>query len=160
MTHNPNSSDEFKEEDSSQENCEIDQEEFKEEYKKLHRHDRKMIRGFMRGFGRMIILWLISKKKQHGYEIMTQLYEATAFTNKMPSASMIYPVLHSLEQKRLIKGSWEYHGKRRVKYYEITTEGKESLERIKKMITKSQKLSKTNLYQEFMEDMFSMKKRD
>lgn len=160
MTPDSNSPDEFNEKDDSQDNQKLDRETFEEEYKKLHRHDRKMIRGFMRGFGKIIILWLISKKRQHGYEIMTQLHEATSFTGKMPSASMIYPVLHTLEKKGLINGSWEYHGKRRVKYYEITTEGKESLERIKKMINKSQEMSKTNLYREFMEDMFYMKKTD
>jgi DNA-binding PadR family transcriptional regulator len=124
--------------------------------KNMKRHDRKMIRGFMRGFGKIIILWLISKNRQHGYEIMTQLHEASPFSSKMPSTSMIYPVLHGLERKGLIKGSWEHHGKRKVKYYEITKEGEESLERIRNLVSKGHKLGKTNLYQEFMEDMFSL----
>ncbi|HTX61642.1 MAG TPA: PadR family transcriptional regulator [Methanobacterium sp.] len=124
--------------------------------KNIPRHERKMIRGFMRGFGKIIILWLISKKRQHGYEIMTQLHEASP-SNKMPSTSMIYPVLHKLEKKGLIKGSWEHHGKRKVKYYEITPEGEESLERIRKLVSRGQDLGRTNLYQEFMEDMFYLK---
>jgi len=124
--------------------------------KNMKRHDRKMIRGFMRGFGKIIILWLISKNRQHGYEIMTQLHEASPFSSKMPSTSMIYPVLHGLERKGLIKGSWEHHGKRKVKYYEITKEGEESLERIRNLVSKGHELGKTNLYQEFMEDMFSL----
>jgi PadR family transcriptional regulator PadR len=123
--------------------------------KNMKLHERKMIRGFMRGFGKIIILWLISKNRQHGYEIMTQLHEASP-SSKMPSTSMIYPVLHGLERKGLIKGSWEHHGKRKVKYYEITKEGEESLERIRKMVSKGQELGKANLYQEFMEDMFSL----
>ncbi len=89
---------------------------------------------------------------------MTQLHESTSVDTKMPSASMIYPVLHGLERKGLIKGTWEYHGKRKVKYYEITSEGKESLERIKKLVSRSQELGRTNLYQEFVEDIFSLKK--
>jgi PadR family transcriptional regulator, regulatory protein PadR len=124
--------------------------------KNMKRHDRKMIRGFMRGFGKIIILWLISKNRQHGYEIMTQLHEASPFSSKMPSTSMIYPVLHGLERKGLIKGSWEHHGKRKVKYYEITKEGEESLERIRNLVSKGHELGKANLYQEFMEDMFSL----
>ena len=87
--------------------------EFEHDVKKMPRHERKMIRGFMRGFGKIIILWLISKKPQHGYEIMTQLHEASPFSKKMPSTSMIYPVLHKLEKKGLINGTWEHHGKRK-----------------------------------------------
>lgn len=125
--------------------------------KNMKRHERKMLRGFMRGFGKIIILWLISKNRQHGYDIMTQLHEASPLSSKMPSTSMIYPVLHGLERKGLIKGNWEHHGKRKVKYYEITKEGEESLERIRELVSKSPDSGKTNLYQEFMEDMFSLK---
>lgn len=131
--------------------------EFNYEIKNMPKHERKMIRGFMRGFGKIIILWLISKKPQHGYEIMTQLHEASPLSSKMPSTSMIYPVLHKLEKNGLIKGTWEHHGKRKVKYYEITPEGEESLNRIRKMVSKGQKFGKTNLYQDFMEDMFYLK---
>lgn len=157
--HDKNYHDELDQKDNS-ENPDIDKKTFKEEYKKLHRHDRKMIRGFMRGFGEIIILWLISKDRQHGYDIMTQLHRASSLDTKMPNASMIYPILHRLENKGLINGRWEFHGKKKVKYYEITSEGIESLDRIKGLINKSQKLGKTNLYQEFMEDMFSLKKKD
>ena len=131
--------------------------EFNHEIKNMPKHERKMIRGFMRGFGKIIILWLISKKPQHGYEIMTHLHEASPLSSKMPSTSMIYPVLHKLENQGLIKGTWEHHGKRKVKYYEITPEGEESLNRIKKMVSKGHEFGKTNLYKDFMEDMFSLK---
>ena len=57
----------------------------------------------------------------------------------------------------MIKGTWEYHGKRKVKYYEITKEGKKSLERIRGLVSKGKNMGRTNLYQEFMEDMFSLK---
>ncbi|MEN6592151.1 MAG: PadR family transcriptional regulator [Methanobacterium sp.] len=158
MREDSNSPDGSNLRDNSLENIETDKKTFKEEIKNLSRTDKKMIRGFMRGFGKIIILWLISKNRQHGYEIMTQLHNAASVDTKMPSASMIYPVLHGLERKGLIKGTWEHHGKRKVKYYEITSEGKESLERIKNLISKRQDPGETNLYQEFMEDMFSLKK--
>lgn len=125
--------------------------------KDLPKYDKKMIRGFMRGFGKIIILWLISKNRQHGYEIMTQLHNAASVDTKMPSASMIYPVLHGLERKGLIKGTWEHHGKRKVKYYEITREGEESLDRIRKVAAKDKELGRSNIHKEFMEDMFSLK---
>lgn len=145
-------------EEDSNSSHELDQEnEFESDFKSMPRHERKMIRGFMRGFGKIIILWLISKDRQHGYEIMTHLHEASPLNNKMPSTSMIYPVLHKLEKKGLIKGTWEHHGKRKVKYYEITPEGEKSLNRIRKLISKGQEFGRTNLYQDFMEDMFSLK---
>lgn len=161
MKEDSNSSDELNRNDKTLEDNEISKNSFKEEIKKLHRHERKMLGGFMKGFGKIMILWLISKKRQHGYEIMTQLHEASPFNDKkMPSASMIYPVLHALERKGLIKGTWEHHGKRKVKYYEITSEGKESLERIRKLVNKSHELGKPNIHREFMEDMFSLKRKD
>jgi PadR family transcriptional regulator len=148
----------MKEEDSnSSKKLDQEKDEFEHDIKNMSRHERKMIRGFMRGFGKIIILWLISKKPQHGYEIMTQLHEASPLSSKMPSTSMIYPVLHKLERKGLIEGTWEHHGKRKVKYYEITTEGKDSLDRIRKLVSKGQEIGRTNLYKDFMEDMFSLK---
>ncbi|MGC9517283.1 MAG: PadR family transcriptional regulator [Methanomicrobiales archaeon] len=121
----------------------------------LNKFDKKLIRGFMRGSGLIFMLWLISKKGKHGYEIMTQIHESSPFGKKvkMPSPSIIYPKLHQLERKGLIKGTWEHHGKRKVKYYEITEEGNETLSRIK-IIFKSRE---TNLYEEFIQDMLSLK---
>lgn len=127
--------------------------------KDLPRHDKKMIRGFMRGFGKIMILWLISKKRQHGYEIMTQLHESAPYSGKMPSASMIYPVLHKLEKNGLIKGTWEHHGKRKVKYYEITPEGEKSLERIRKIAALGHEKGKSNIWREFRDDIFSLKQK-
>lgn len=137
-----------------------DQKEHDYEYdiRNLPRHDKKMIRGFMRGFGKIIILWLISKKRQHGYEIMTQLHAASPLDRKMPSASVIYPVLHKLEKKGLVNGTWEHHGKRKVKYYEITEDGEESLNRMRQIAAHGRELGATDLWKEFMEDMFSLKR--
>ena len=121
----------------------------------LKKFDKKLIRGFMRGSGLIFMLWLISKKGKHGYELMTQLHGASPFGKdvKMPSPSIIYPKLHLLERKGLIKGDWEHHGKRKVKFYEITNDGVETLNRIRNLF----KARKTNLYEEFIEDMLSLK---
>jgi PadR family transcriptional regulator PadR len=125
-------------------------------FNKMSEYEKKLMRGLMRGFGNTMILWLISKKRQHGYEIMTKLHESTApYNTKMPSASKIYPVLHDLEKNELIKGSWEYHGKRKVKYYEITKEGEEALSRFKE-IAKFAKKNKSSLWLEFFRDMMAV----
>ena len=121
-------------------------------FKNMSKYEKKLVRGFMRSFGNTMILWLISKKRQHGYEIMTKLHESAPYDNKMPSASKIYPVLHDLEKNGLIKGSWEHQGKRKVKYYEITDEGKQLLSRFRKLAQHA-KQNHSSLWVEFMEDM-------
>ena len=127
-----------------------------EVFKNLNQFEKKLVRGIMRGSGPIIMLWLISKKGQHGYEIMTQLHESSPFSDKvkMPSASIIYPKLHQLEKKGLIKGTWENHGKRKVKYYEITPEGMETLEKIRNFF----KTRKNNLYEDFFFFVMYIKK--
>jgi len=124
--------------------------------KKMSKFEKKLMRGLMRGFANTMILWLISQKKQHGYEIMTKLHQSSPYENKMPSASKIYPVLHDLEKNGLIKGFWENHGKRKVKYYEITPEGEETLSRFKDMAQIARE-NKSSLWLEFMRDMMAYK---
>lgn len=121
-------------------------------FKKMSKFEKKLMKGLMKGFANTMILWLISKKRQHGYEIMTKLHESTPYENKMPSASKIYPVLHDLEKHGLVEGSWEHQGKRKVKYYEITEDGRETLSRFRKMAQFARK-HKTSLWLEFMRDM-------
>jgi len=116
----------------------------------LDKYDRKLIGGFMRGFGKTLILWHISKKRQHGYEIMAGFQKITGNKN-MPGPSMVYPILHQLEERGLIKGSWEAQGKRKVKYYEITDKGKKTLSRIQKVI----KTIIIKFWEDFWDDIFS-----
>lgn len=121
----------------------------------LNNYEKKLIKGIMRGSGPVMILWLINKKGQHGYEIMTKLHESSPFKDKIktPSASIIYPKLHQLEEEGLIKGSWEHHGKRKVKYYEITPKGSKTLENIRNFFESRA----NNLYEDFLIDMMSIK---
>lgn len=60
------------------------------------------------------VLWLISKKPLHGYELMEKL--------KLKQGT-IYPLFHSLEKNKLIKPS--RIGKK--KEYQITISGKKLL---------------------------------
>ncbi len=121
----------------------------------LDNYEKKLVKGIMRGSGPIVMLWLINMKGQHGYEIMTKLHESSPFKDKikMPSASIIYPKLHQLEEEGLIKGTWENHGKRKVKYYEITPKGSKTLENIRNFFKKSE----NNLYEDFLIDMMSIK---
>jgi DNA-binding PadR family transcriptional regulator len=66
--------------------------------------------------------------------------------------SKIYPILHDLEEAGLIEGTWGSQGKRKIKYYEITDEGIQTLNRIKNVFSCHRK---TKILEEFWRDMFS-----
>ncbi len=120
-------------------------------YKSLKEYDLKLLRS-MKGFGKTMILWLISKERSHGYELMNKMNELSPSAEEtVRGPSKIYPVLHDLEEANLIEGTWELHGKRKVKYYEVTYEGIQTLNRIKKVF----RCHKTQILEEFWRDMFS-----
>lgn len=122
-------------------------------FKDLPKYDRKLLRGIMRGPGKIMILWLVNKGRAHGYDLMTQIQgDMPAGSVKTPSPSKIYPILHELEKNGLVEGAWEYHGKRKLKYYEITENGVNTLSRIRD-INKCRGKN-TKLLEEFMSDMF------
>lgn len=122
-----------------------------EDAKHLKEYDIKLLKS-MKGFGKTLILWLISKERIHGYELMNKLNEVNPSVGKKVQGGpgKIYPILHDLENAGMIHGTWEAHGKRKVKYYEITQEGVETLNRIKKVF----RCHRTPLLEEFWRDMF------
>ena len=124
-------------------------------FKSLSKYEKKLIKGLMRSFSNIMILWLINKKRIHGYEIMTALSNSNPYENKMPSTSKIYPVLHDLEKNGLIKGSWEHQGKRKVKYYVMTEEGRNFILSFKKL-SEHVKKDHANIWTEFQEYMGSI----
>jgi PadR family transcriptional regulator, regulatory protein PadR len=122
--------------------------------KNLKEYDIKLLRS-MKGFGKTMILWLISKERIHGYELMSKLNQINpSVEEKMKGGpGKIYPILHDLEKANLIEGTWEAHGKRKVKYYEITEEGNLTLARIRKVF----RCHRTPILEEFWREMFSKK---
>lgn len=73
----------------------------------------------------LIILWLLKAKPRWGYEINMEIKERFKV---YLSAGTLYPLLHSLEDRRYIEGVWESEKGRGRRIYRITTEGKEYLE--------------------------------
>lgn len=120
--------------------------------KQMSKYEKKLMKGLMRGFGNTMILWLISQQKMHGYEIMTKLHDSSPLSEKMPSASKIYPVLHDLEKNGLIEGSWGHQGKRKIKYYEITPEGQHTLTTFRQIAQFANK-NKSSVWLAFIQDM-------
>jgi PadR family transcriptional regulator, regulatory protein PadR len=76
----------------------------------------------------MLILSVISSGKMYGYQIMRELEQRSDGYFSM-TAALLYPAVHQLEQDGLVESQWEDgQGKRRRKYYTITTAGREALE--------------------------------
>ncbi len=117
----------------------------------LKEYDIKLLKG-MKGFVKLLILWLINKEKTHGYELTSKLNKISPSEKRIrESPGKIYPILHNLEKEGLITGTWKAQGKRKIKYYEITEEGIETLARIKMVF----KCHRTPLFGEFWRDMYS-----
>lgn len=116
-------------------------------------YDDTILKGFSRGFIKIIVLWVLTKQRSHGYEIMSNLHtkcknncndngnsinKNVKSENKSakqrdiaPGPNRIYPILHELEKKDLIEGTWGTQGKRRIKYYEATQKGHNTIARLK-----------------------------
>lgn len=125
-------------EDLEEDNYEEDDEKFmekNEDFPVLGEFDKTLILGVMKGFLKIIVLWIITKERIHGYEIIKKMKEGNT-TKKLkfkgPGPNKIYPILHELEKKGLIKGDWEFQGKRKLKFYEATEKGVNTIELIKK----------------------------
>ncbi len=120
--------------------------------KKLKEYDIKLLKS-MKGFSKTLILWIISKERIHGYEIMSKLNKINPSEEEQLQGKpgKIYPILHDLENAGLIKGTWEAHGKRKIKYYEITNEGIQTLSRIRQVF----RCHRTPLLEEFWREMFT-----
>ncbi|MGQ9542788.1 MAG: PadR family transcriptional regulator [Candidatus Bathyarchaeia archaeon] len=68
----------------------------------------------------LIVLWLLNAKPRWGYEINIEIRERFRM---YLSAGTLYPLLHSLEEKRYVEGVWESDKGRGRRIYKITPEG-------------------------------------
>ncbi len=86
--------------------------------------DKSLLTGSMT----MLILKLLSEKDMYGYEMIDTLRKKSQSVFEL-KAGTLYPLLHGLEEKGMLKVyEQEYLGKTR-KYYSITKEGKKLLKR-------------------------------
>ena len=85
--------------------------------------DKSLVSGSMA----MMILKLLSEKDMYGYEMIDTLRKRSENVFEL-KAGTLYPLLHSLEDKRyLLSYEQEAVGKIR-KYYQITKNGRKHLE--------------------------------
>lgn len=74
-----------------------------------------------------LVLSILARDESYGYAILREVRElssgALAWTD-----GMLYPILHRLEEQRLIKSLWrESETGRKRKYYRITEAGKKAM---------------------------------
>jgi DNA-binding PadR family transcriptional regulator len=112
-------------------------------------HDRphlaKSIERVARVKFSIFLLWLISKKAVHGYDIIKALKSEPAMSEM--AASRIYPILAELSGRGLISCRRVMQGKRAKKLYRLTPQGRSRLGQAKTYIRSNRMMVA------FMEDM-------
>jgi DNA-binding PadR family transcriptional regulator len=95
----------------------------------------------------IFLLWLISKKEMHGYEIIKTIKSDKAIASV--AASKLYPLLNELNKKGFVTQNKVMQGKRVRKVYSLTEKGRDALKRAKEYFKSSA------LMVQFAEDMLT-----
>ncbi len=75
----------------------------------------------------LLILKAVSLQPQHGWAISERIHQVSRATLQIPQGSL-YPALHRLERRGLIKAEWgASDNNRRAKFYELTRAGRRQL---------------------------------
>lgn len=86
-----------------------------------------MNRELLKGHSELIILAALARRPMHGYAL------AEFVKHQMPESfkfgmGMIYPLLHRLEQKKLVRGEWRDLAGLRRRVYSLTQAGRKALQ--------------------------------
>jgi transcriptional regulator len=77
----------------------------------------------------LLVLKTLAWGPAHGYDIARWIQQVTGDVLRVEEGSL-YPALHRLQKRKLLKSSWGVsRNNRRAKYYEITARGREALAR-------------------------------
>lgn len=80
-----------------------------------------IVDAFVRGLEKPLVLWLISQRPRHGYELIKEIRRLTG-QNLKPS--VLYPLLYQLESDGFLAGEWVRKGRRELRCYCLTEKGK------------------------------------
>jgi DNA-binding PadR family transcriptional regulator len=89
--------------------------------------------AFLRSLEKPVILWLLSQKPRHGYEL---ILEFKKLTGRKLKPSIVYPFLHRLEREGFAVSKWIEKGKRKIKCYSLTSRGENLLKRAREIFSK------------------------
>jgi PadR family transcriptional regulator PadR len=84
------------------------------------------VQGFARDIHQLLVLATLRDGSKHGYQIALDVEGDSngLFTFRHGT---LYPILHRLEEEKLIRGSWSKDGGRKKKVYSLTAAGKRHL---------------------------------
>jgi DNA-binding PadR family transcriptional regulator len=80
----------------------------------------------LRGSLDLMLLSVLAEGPKYGYILQQRLREASAEMIDL-QAGTLYPLLHRLEDEKLIRSKWDDSTGRRRKWYELTREGRARL---------------------------------
>ena len=84
------------------------------------------VQGFAKDIHELLVLSTLRDGSKHGYQIALDVESESNCLFSFQHGTL-YPILHRLEGKRLIRGSWSKDGGRRKKVYSLTAIGKRHL---------------------------------
>ncbi len=83
-------------------------------------------RELLKGSTDSLLLSLINIKPMYGYQIIKEIEQRSNGYFQFKEGTL-YPALHRLERRGLIKGKWQrLPGGQERRYYEITTKGRQA----------------------------------
>lgn len=83
--------------------------------------------AFMTGVPELLVLRLLSRQEMYGYELVRAIRVVSNDAFNL-AEGVIYPLLHSLEAKKLLTAREKAMGGRTRVYYAVTAKGKKRLE--------------------------------
>ena len=87
----------------------------------------KFERELLKGVAPVVVLEILSRGQMYGYEL-SQAIEKRSGNVLTLGRGTLYPLLYNLEAKGLVTAEWsDTEGKRRRRYYSITSKGTEKL---------------------------------
>ena len=93
------------------------------------RNDYEKSMDLLQGTLDLIILQTLRWRPMHGYAISQAIKTDSRDVLQVDTGSL-YPALHRLEKRRLIKSEWKVsENNQRAKYYQLTAAGKKHLAR-------------------------------
>ena len=81
------------------------------------------------GLVTLLVLHYVSTSASYGNQLMERIETLTGGAVAVNPNTM-YPLLHSLEARGLISGSWEHPERRSRRFYSITDAGSDELRRL------------------------------
>lgn len=85
--------------------------------------------AFMSGVPELLILRLLSREEMYGYQLVRAIRVVSGEALDL-AEGVVYPVLHGLEQKGLLKAKEKmFDGRNRI-YYTVTQKGRKRLQEL------------------------------